>query len=305
MTMNDTWGYRKDDHNWKSTRTLIHNLVDCASKGGNYLLNVGPTAEGLIPEPSVERLAEIGKWMKVNGEAIYGTTASPFKRLPWGRCTKKVRGNTTTLYFHVFDWPGDGRLVVPGLKNRITKAWLLSDPRRKSLAVSATREDRVITVPARAPDALASVVVAQVKGAPEVAAVPILPAADGSVRLEAVDANVHGTTLQYESDHRKRSLGHWTNPDEWVDWEMRLARPGRYTVTIEAATPDEGAALTLSVGDARLQVTVPRTGDYTKYQRTEAGTLDLPAGDLRLAAQPVKSGWKPVNLRSVTLKPAR
>lgn len=72
MTMNDTWGYKKNDHNWKSTQVLIINLVDVVSKGGNLLLNVGPTAEGLIPQPSIDRLMEIGKWLKINGEAIYG-----------------------------------------------------------------------------------------------------------------------------------------------------------------------------------------------------------------------------------------
>src|SRR5204862_741182 len=111
MTMNGTWGFKKNDHNWKSEATLLHNLIDIASKGGNYLLNVGPTSEGEIPDPSVERLKEIGAWMKVNCEAIYGTTASQFTlKLPWGRCTKKVSGKTTTLYLHVFDWPADGKL---------------------------------------------------------------------------------------------------------------------------------------------------------------------------------------------------
>ena len=84
MTMNDTWGFKSYDNNWKSTETLIRNLVDIASKGGNYLLNVGPTSEGLIPQPSVERLRGVGAWMKVNGEAIYGTTASPFSHLAVG-----------------------------------------------------------------------------------------------------------------------------------------------------------------------------------------------------------------------------
>ena len=73
MTMNDTWGFKKNDHNWKPTQVLVHNLVDIASKGGNFLLNVGPTSEGLIPEPSVERLRAIGEWLRVNSEAIYGT----------------------------------------------------------------------------------------------------------------------------------------------------------------------------------------------------------------------------------------
>jgi len=89
MTMNGTWGYKSYDNNWKSTETLLRNLIDIASKGGNYLLNVGPTSEGLIPEPSVVRLKEVGNWMHANGEAIYGTTASPFTQpLPWGRVTK-------------------------------------------------------------------------------------------------------------------------------------------------------------------------------------------------------------------------
>ena len=73
MTMNDSWGFKSADENWKSVETLVHNLVDIAAKGGNYLLNVGPTAEGLIPGPSIERLAEMGDWMEVNGEAIYGS----------------------------------------------------------------------------------------------------------------------------------------------------------------------------------------------------------------------------------------
>ena len=71
MTMNDTWGFKSYDHNWKSTEDLIRKLADIVSKGGNFLLNVGPTAEGLIPEPSVARLKEIGKWLKVNGDSIY------------------------------------------------------------------------------------------------------------------------------------------------------------------------------------------------------------------------------------------
>jgi len=73
MTMNDTWGFKKNDFNWKSSKMLIHNLVDIAAKGGNYLLNVGLTSEGLIPEPSVERLSEIGDWMDVNSEVIYNS----------------------------------------------------------------------------------------------------------------------------------------------------------------------------------------------------------------------------------------
>src|SRR5882757_4393331 len=86
MTMNGTWGYKSYDNKWKTTETLVHNLVDIASKGGNYLLNVGPTAEGEFPQGSIDGLKGIGAWMKVNGESIYATKASPFGLLPWGRC---------------------------------------------------------------------------------------------------------------------------------------------------------------------------------------------------------------------------
>ncbi|MDX1284659.1 MAG: alpha-L-fucosidase, partial [Draconibacterium sp.] len=104
MTMNTSWGYKWYDENWKSTETLIKMLVDIASKGGNLLLNVGPTAEGLIPKPSIERLKQMGVWMQQNSESIYGTNASPFFKIPWGRCTVKEVKDDTNLYFHVFDW---------------------------------------------------------------------------------------------------------------------------------------------------------------------------------------------------------
>ena len=123
MTMNDTWGYKRDDQNWKSDETLIRNLIDIASKGGNYLLNVGPTAEGLIPPPSVERLGAIGQWMKVNGESIFGTQASPFEKTPWGRCTQKTLGDgVTRIYFHLFQWPSEGQLTIPQLPGKVVKA---------------------------------------------------------------------------------------------------------------------------------------------------------------------------------------
>lgn len=119
MTMNGTWGYRSDDHRWKSTQTLIRNLIDIASKGGNYLLNVGPNADGEFPQESIDRLKEIGSWMKINSEAIYGTSSSPLGSFNWGRCTSKEINGNTILYFHVFDWPKDGKLAISGIRNPV------------------------------------------------------------------------------------------------------------------------------------------------------------------------------------------
>jgi alpha-L-fucosidase len=147
MTLNTTWGYSEHDHAWKSDETLIRNLVDIASKGGNYLLNIGPKGDGSVPAESVKSLKAIGAWMKVNGESIYGTTASPFEKLAFnGRCTQK----TGKLFFHVFERPADGVLTVPV---SVKKAYLLAEP-SKTLAVNGT----TISLPAALPDAIASVV---------------------------------------------------------------------------------------------------------------------------------------------------
>ena len=185
MTINDTWGYKRDDTNFKSAETLIHNLCDIASKGGNYLLNVGPTSTGEIPQPEVERLVAMGAWMKVNGEAIYGTHPTIFgaetgalsatendrrgspRFIPaWDwRCTTKPG----KIYIHIFKWPA-GQIQLPGVKGKITKAYLLADPRHRALKFQQTPQGVTIELPEKAPDAIASVLCLKVRG--EVAALP-------------------------------------------------------------------------------------------------------------------------------------
>jgi alpha-L-fucosidase len=151
MTMNTTWGYSEHDHAWKSNETLIRNLIDIASKGGNYLLNIGPKGHGSGPAESVAGMRAIGAWMRTNGESIYGTTASRFSKLPWGRSTTKGK----TLYLHVFEWPADGRLVVPGLTERVRSARLLAGG---AVQATSSTDGVTIQVPSQAPDPVASVV---------------------------------------------------------------------------------------------------------------------------------------------------
>lgn len=165
MTMNETWGYKSYAHNWKSLETLVRNTIDIASKGGNYLLNVGPKADGTFPQESIDLLKGMGTWMKVNGESIYGTRASPFGLFTWGRCTKKANGKNTILYFSVFEWPKDGKLTIPGLKNETVSAKLLANG--AVLKTNMTDEGLVINVPGKALDTLATVIKVEVKGVVE------------------------------------------------------------------------------------------------------------------------------------------
>ena len=164
ITMNDNWGFNASDSNWKSTRTLVRQLVDIASKGGNYLLNVGPTALGSFPPESIVRLKEIGRWMKTNGEAIYGTGASCLHQTPWGRCTtKKLPGGRTRLYLHVFDWPADGRIPVSGLGSTPTRARILGSKQARC-TLASTPDSLLITVERLRPDSLATVIALDFKG---------------------------------------------------------------------------------------------------------------------------------------------
>lgn len=156
-TMNDTWGFKSYDHKWKSAADITFKLVDICAKGGNYLLNVGPTAEGVIPDPCPATLRAVGAWLKVNGAAIYGTRPSPLGDELGGkslRCTRKDK----QLFLHVFAWPANGKLTVPQPKEAVGKAFLLSDPNRAPLKFTAAEGKLTIDCPATAPDPVDSVI---------------------------------------------------------------------------------------------------------------------------------------------------
>ena len=160
MTLNKHWGYNKADHDFKPPKEVIQKLADIASKGGNFLLNVGPTAEGEITPPSIAILSEVGKWMKTNGESIYGTSASPLDAAPkWGRITSK--GDGKTFYFHVFDWPKEGRLTIPELASLPKRARLLDGGKKLDVIEGSGGDANQIEVPADAPDANDSVIVVE------------------------------------------------------------------------------------------------------------------------------------------------
>jgi alpha-L-fucosidase len=305
MTMNGTWGYMVDDVSWKPTRTLIRNLIECASKGGNYLLNVGPTADGRIPDESAKRLREIGRWMSINGDSIYGTTAGPFRRLPWGRATRK--GNT--LYLHVYEWPADGKLLVP-LRNQGSAARLLAGD-SSELECTPGADGLTIRLPEKMPDEDATVIALDISGEPDVLPVPNAKQGDaGTIELPAADADL-GAGLGIEQIDGKPSIGFWTNQHAQVSWEVQVDQPGDFDVTLEfACEPDSaGSRISLAAGEgdaATLEWQVPDTGGWRSFKVASPGQLRIDATGvipIRITALS-KPGHGVMNLRRVVLTPA-
>jgi alpha-L-fucosidase len=306
MTMNDTWGFKSYDDHWKSPQDLIRKLSDIVSKGGNFLLNVGPTPAGEIPAPSIERLQAVGRWMKVNSEAIYGTTASPFAKIAWGRATTKLGKNAATLYLHVFDWPQGGKLVVPGLRSKVKGATLLAT--RQKLKAQPGDEGVAIALPPQAPDADVSVIKLEVALPLDVVKIWPRQSESGSVTLSAIEADIHnvlGTDARVESSRKEAAhVGNWGDARAWVGWRFRIDKAGKFDVMADLST--EGPArLQMAVGEQKVDVQAPATGGGDKYQPIKLGQIEIAApGEHDLALKPDAKAWKAVSLRSVTLTPA-
>ena len=191
MTLNGAWGYNASDHNWKSPQTVVQMLAQVVSKGGNFLLNFGPTAEGELPTEGVEIVKKVGAWLRVNGEGIYGARASnlgsigashaasganienqpkgkakarksrePGREFAWvatSRPASRATVQPAKIYLHIFQWPA-GRLEVKGMTSQVSKAYLLGDATRTPLTFSQKDGTFSVALPANAPDPIATVV---------------------------------------------------------------------------------------------------------------------------------------------------
>ena len=301
MTMNTSWGYKWYDDEWKSSRTLIHNLVDIASKGGNFLLNVGPTAEGLIPDSSVIRLKEIGVWMQKNGESIYGTSASPFYKLPWGRCTQKQTDNGTRLYLHVFDWPKNGELRIPGLKTRFSDVYLLSNPKQK-FNWRFNDGDALIYAPAVIFDPINTVIVVETRGKIEITSnMPTLK--NGSILLPADFANIHnpgyGQHAGISGTGDKSVIKNLIDPRVNLDWMFNSTEPGKYSIELLIKT-DSDQKINITIGSENKTVEIPSTNN--EFDIINVGEIDITeSGNLKIELIPIAANWNDTELMYVEL----
>lgn len=299
VTINDTWGFKKDDVNWKSVPILVRQLVQVISQGGNYLLNIGPTAEGTVPQPSVERLEQVGVWLKQNSDSVYGAGPSPYPyQLPWGIITTKPR----TLYLHVFDWPKD-KLVLYGLKNKVRRAYFLAGKKKLKYTqtdnASLDHHELTIQLPSTAPDNSDSVIALELDS--DVSVDPsLMQQPDDSVTLPAFLSNVHkagDAGLRFDS---RGVAERWTNKDEWVDWNFKIERPGVFDVLVVTSEQkygrdwEGGHVVSLDVAGQKLKATIAKDGKeedptnaYWPYVISRVGRITVDkAGNYSAALRP-------------------
>ena len=305
MTMNDTWGYKSYDNNFKSTTTIVRNLIDIASKGGNYLLNVGPTSEGIIPAPEVDRLKQAGKWMKVNGESIYATSASPYKKLPFdGRAT--VKGNT--LYLNVFDWPSTG-LVLPGLQTAVKSAKAIANGQKLTITKRADGSLEISRPTVMTP--MSTTIALSLEGKPVVTEPEALisPSQSGRFVLGAGSAELVGDEIKVQDSGENTNVGFWTNASDGVLWKVMNPAKGvkKYLAEIDFACPPgtEGSTFSVVVDgkSSDSHGTVTATGGWNVFQTMSLQLpVSLPPGrhtvQIRVDHMP---GYAVMNLRRLML----
>jgi len=322
-TMNESFGYSHHDTKWKSTKEVVHLLTDIVSKGGNLLLNVGPDAQGRIPDDSVKVLRETGEWLKVNGDAIYGTVASPFETLLFkGRCTAKQKNGKSFLYFHLFEWPQNNKIIIGGLKNKVISATLLGS----SAAVTQSSENGHINIklPSKAPNDVSSVVALEIEGAANVDSSLNIPqqSADRSVKLTPENATLKGPGLRvvgaaFQKDYS--NIGYWTDKNATVEFTFNVHTPGKiqaggtvthsdgkYSIYIDqAVAPDGGGEMEISIGNQKVKVAVKSTGSWKNYKRLKMGEVVISkAGKTTLTLKAIRIGKAGfLNIKSLELVP--
>ena len=310
-TLNESYGYSAHDVNWKDTTTVVRLLCDIVSKGGNLLLNVGPDASGHIPDHAQQVLHGVGAWMRVNGESIYGTTASPFAKLAWGRATQKPG----VLYAMVFDWPQDGRLLIPMLGEVRSARVLGGEEGLKFSRIDGEHGRLEVLVPAKAIDPACTVIRLDLVGAVEPMSAAVFPDANGVIQLLPHDATLAGPSLRIEQvgvvEDVRQNIGYWLDTTANAMWPISIGRSdgGMYIATAEIACADAaaGAEIRLEVdgGEAALDMKVPATGGWQEYRVIEIGRLTLPVGDHRVVLRALsKPGEAVVNVRSIVLRRA-
>jgi alpha-L-fucosidase len=301
QTLNTTWGFSKFDQQWKTPADVIHRMVEIVSKGGNYLLNIGPMANGTIPAASVATLHGVGEWMQKNSESIYGTSASPLADPNWGRIT--VKGDT--LFLHVFNWPADGKLRIAGLINDAVEAHPLLEHANR-LAVSKSYGTTLISLPARPINSPDTVIVLKVNGTPKAEPIVITQGSDTPLLLDYSSAITSGRAMKRFNRDGGFHIAKWMGPSDTATWQVLVSQAGKYHLRIRYAAGAEsrGDSYQISIGNQRAEGEVSPTGERYQYSTLELKTLMLKSGRISVTIAPLSQlGHNLMFLHSLELVP--
>lgn len=255
-TTNDSYGYSVVDTERKPVSHFVRLLSSAVAKGGNILLNVGPMGNGKWDEKDAAICLEIGKWLKVNGEAIYGAQKTDLPLQSWGETTKKG----DTLYAHVHHWPKSGVLTIGGLTSEIGKAWIVSDPQKKRVSFSRINDkDMAVHLPANAPNTMNTVIAFALKKTEKAYPVRLLDDAGDNI-LFTFDAELMGTGLRFGDGKVNRNyVTNWKTEDQWMRWKVRINKPAKYDLFLDyntAGDTDTGEVV-VNIGGMNFKVNYP------------------------------------------------
>ena len=231
-TTNDSWGIKRSDNNWKSPELLTKLLTNIVGKGGVYLLNIGPDATGRMPAPAVKNLKEIGNWLKINGEAIYGAESSPYDHeFDWGTITQ----NMNKLYLHVYSVPEKNKIELYGFNSRVSKAYFLAD-KKVQLEYSQNGSTLILRIPDNIPENISFIPVISLDVEGEITVDnTIRKKQNGIISLPACKADLH---LSEESKLEVKGGGvtdNYVNIDDYLTWEFLVNEAGEYQLNVVVA----------------------------------------------------------------------
>lgn len=313
-THNDSWGYIKHDMNFKTPKEIIYLLSNAAARGGNLMLNIGPDGEGNIPEFSVQYLKEVGKWLKVNGESIYGTTAGLLGQQPWGVSTSKPGKQ----YLHVLQKPTDGRLFIPEFNVDLSKVYLLANG--KQLPYQKKGKDLEITLPVGAAEILNEVVVIEYGGKYNRAvSYNVISGNFSEIEIPAYFAKTIGnanlkslTYSHYYGDWKHTNcIVDTKNPTDEIVFDIRIITPGTYKVKLDYNCGAESALQegVLNINGSDFLFRTLKTGEFDRkaplplVQHSIATTTFTKGGLYKVSIKPLKGGKELFKLKSLIFEP--
>lgn len=302
-TTNDSWAYAWYDENWKTPKKILNRLVACVARGGTYMLNVGPSGKGIVPERAARSLTQAGEWIRRYPQVVYGTDSSPWGHaLPWGDVT--VKGNQ--LFLSVFEWPEDGTLFLPGLKTEIKSARLLKGGKPRTLQHSSTKGWTELKVPLRAPEKLVSVIEVELAGEP---VVDRTFGVDPGIGVEILGEFSRVKKAEIIKDRWMEKFGEWVlvRPvAKWKKkgealWEVDVLEPGDYAVSLNYA--GEGR-LVWGVGIEGGERIQNQQNASHNYQEFPIGWLNFPeSGKYEISVSCLEGNIESAKLKSISLKP--